>query len=979
MTNSSGGPSGSAAPASLNRSEDNASEASPPVYRCEYPSCDRTFSTTTGRGVHHRRAHADWYDERANVAAVKKRWNDEEIKLLARKEAELTREGVKFLNQELCKAFPSRTLESIKGQRKRADYKQLVVEMLQETPTAPESQSVTNVVTVPSAVCPVEDRSSLRQAILDYILEIRVPNTDNFNCRRLLGIRNAMANIPADVIHQRLSLYIHDTFSTPRSSHQERGSSKTSNKLSKRAQRRAEYARTQRLWTRNPNKCLRSILKRVGSTEIPPKEEMVPFWENVMTRESPSSLIARSPEDTKTELWSPITMAEMKKAFPSLGTASGPDGLTARLLRKVPAEILLIILNIFLWCGKVPSHLLESTTILLPKKDQANKPEEFRPITISSVMIRTFHKVLALRTQHLIKNDDRQRGFRNTDGCAENVFLLDTILKFHHKAHKPLFLASIDVAKAFDSVSHSAIMEAMRAAGVPGIMIDYIESLPEEIAANISGIKINAAAFADDIILTASTEIGLQILLDVASEYLTKCGLNINTHKSMTVTLRPVPHEKKTVVDAKTTFTLYGRKLPSLKRTDAWSYLGVPFTAEGRLNCNPTTRLEEALTSLTKAPLKPQQRLFGLRTMVIPGLYHLLALGSTKISILNRADKMVRAAVRKWLDLPHDTIKAYFHAKISDGGLGLPSYRWKIPLLRYHRLKALVLSHGAGTSTPGALLESEMAAQLRRLDDHGTRLSTTALVDKRWAGALHDSFDGRALKDSVKTSHQHQWTGEGNRFLSGRDFINAVKLRINALPTRSRTSRGRRTDRQCRGGCTQPETLNHVLQICHRTSEARVRRHDALVAYVQRSLANQGYDAIKEPHINTSEGLRKPDIIATLGQTAIVLDAQVVGEQVDLDAANASKVRYYESNKDVAEHIKRHSAANNVVFVALTINCRGVWSPASAKQLLALGVIGVKDLKILSTRALIGGLFIFSIFNRTTGVRRIWAPRKGIG
>ncbi|CAL7932962.1 unnamed protein product [Xylocopa violacea] len=923
MTNSSGGPSGSAAPASLNRSEDNVSEASPPVYRCEYPSCDRTFSTTTGRGVHHRRAHADWYDERANVAAVKKRWNDEEIKLLARKEAELTREGVKFLNQELCKAFPSRTLESIKGQRKRADYKQLVVEMLKETPTAPESQSLNNVVTVPSAVCPVEDRSSLRQAILEYILEIRVPNTDNFNCRRLLGIRNAMTNIPVDVIHQRLSLYIHDTFSMPRSSHQEHGSSETSNKMSKRAQRRAEYARTQRLWTRNPNKCLRSILKRVGSTEIPPKEEMVPFWENVMTRESPSSLIARSPEDTKTELWAPITMAEMKKAFPSLGTASGPDGLTARLLRKVPAEILLIILNIFLWCGKVPSHLLESTTILLPKKDQANKPEEFRPITISSVMIRTFHKVLALRTQHLIKNDDRQRGFRNTDGCAENVFLLDTILKFHHKAHKPLFLASIDVAKAFDSVSHSAIMEAMRAVGVPGIMIDYIESLPEEIAANISGIKINAAAFADDIIFTASTEVGLQILLDVASEYLTKCGLNINTHKSMTVTLRPVPHEKKTVVDAKTTFTLYGRKLPSLKRTDAWSYLGVPFTAEGRLNCNPTTRLEEALTSLTKAPLKPQQRLFGLRTMVIPGLYHLLALGSTKISILNRADKMVRAAVRKWLDLPHDTIKAYFHAKISDGGLGLPSYRWKIPLLRYHRLKALVLSHGAGTSTPGALLESEMAAQLRRLDDHGTRLSTTALVDKRWADALHDSFDGRALKDSVKTSHQHQWTGEGNRFLSGRDFINAVKLRINALPTRSRTSRGRRTDRQCRGGCTQPETLNHVLQICHRTSDARVRRHDALVAYVQRSLANQGYDAIKEPHINTSEGLRKPDIIATLGQTAIVLDAQVVGEQVDLDAANANKVRYYESNKDVAEHIKRHSAANNVVFVALTINCRG--------------------------------------------------------
>ena len=41
------------------------------------------------------------------------------------------------------------------------------------------------------------------------------------------------------------------------------------------------------------------------------------------------------------------------------------------------------------------------------------------------------------------------------------VFLLDLILKYHHTHHKPMFIASVDVAKAFDTVSHRANLESM--------------------------------------------------------------------------------------------------------------------------------------------------------------------------------------------------------------------------------------------------------------------------------------------------------------------------------------------------------------------------------------------------------------------------------------------------------------------------------------------------------------------------------------
>lgn len=149
------------------------------------------------------------------------------------------------------------------------------------------------------------------------------------------------------------------------------------------------------------------------------------------------------------------------------------DGLSARLLRRVPYGILVRILNIILWCGRVSTHLLESTTTLIPKKSNAHLPSDFRPITVSSVIIRTLHKILATRLANIIEFDQRQRAFRPTDGCSDNVFLLDMLLQQKHKQHKPLFMASLNMAKTFGSVSHQTISEALNVKGVPLPMIDY--------------------------------------------------------------------------------------------------------------------------------------------------------------------------------------------------------------------------------------------------------------------------------------------------------------------------------------------------------------------------------------------------------------------------------------------------------------------------------------------------------------------------
>lgn len=997
------GPSGSRGPATRGRSAKvPESEAPQDGFGCEFPGCGRSFETATGRGLHHRRAHPDWYDQRQNIVHVKARWNDEETRLLAREEATLTRRNVKFLNQALLEIFPGRTLESIKGKRKQAAYKQLVQEFLAEDQPAEMDEG-----SEPELVA--QDVVDYKAAIASYVQSLPVPQDEGFKLPRLLRLCSSLCKRTQAQVADELALYLREVFPVKQQC-SAKGQIVKPKDASKKQARKAEYARTQDLWRKNRSKCIRIILDDITGVKAPPKEVMVPCWKAIMTAKEDSAPGGMAKKPVIKELWSPITCDEVKAAKPPSTTAAGPDGVSARLIRKMPNEVLCRILNIIMWCGQAPQQLLQSITILIPKKSGATEPGDFRPLTISSVIIRTLHKVLAKRMAKSITLDQRQRAFRKTDGCSDNIFLLDLILRHHHAKHKPLFMASLDLAKAFDSVTHKTIQETLCLMGLPLPMVEYImntymrsctrlgcdgwksdsinpkcgvkqgdpmspiifnmiidrllRQLPEDIGAKIGDLTVNAAAFADDMLLFASTPMGLQSLLDRAVGFLSLCGLKVNASKCLTVSIRNVPHEKKTIIDKDTVFLCQQRELPALKRTDDWRYLGVPFTPEGKSQVKVTAKLLDAVTKLTRAALKPQQRLYALRTMVLPGIYHQLELGCTSISILKKCDKIVRHTVRRWLNLPSDSPNAYIHACVKDGGLGIEAARWSAPLRRLNRLKSLPLAQQNREGPPGAFLSKEMDTCNKRLLPG---MISAKDVAAKWAELLYARVDGKGLEESNKVPRQHNWVMEGTRFLSGRDFLQSCKLRINALPTKSRTTRGRPIDRMCRAGCRWPETLDHVIQKCHRTHGPRIKRHNAIVSYIAQGLRKQEYMVEVEPVIETAGGRRKPDVVAKLGQTALVIDAQVVNDQIDLDQAHRRKSDTY---KNIDAELKKKYAVNSIEYTSATLSWRGVWSKASAEGLLNLGVIRKGAVKVISSRVLIGGLTAFHQFNRTTTVAR---------
>lgn len=163
---------------------------------------------------------------------------------------------------------------------------------------------------------------------------------------------------------------------------------------------------------------------------------------------------------------------------------------------------------------------------------------------------------------------------------------------------------------------------------------------------------------------------------------------------------------------------------------------------------------------------------------------------------LRKMDVSIRGSVRRWLDLPHDTPLGFFHAPVAEGGLGITSLRASIPSMLLQRLANLSLSGHPGCEA--AIRTPLLTGLLRRANAatsyQGRLLTSKMEVHRMWAMLLHRSCDGKALKESRRVPAAHRWLTDGTHFLSGREFINLVKPKINELPTLERTSRGRDRD-----------------------------------------------------------------------------------------------------------------------------------------------------------------------------------------
>lgn len=1034
--------------------------------RCDV--CDRTFETKIGLGVHFRKAHPLEANERVNVRRVKARWTPEEVRLLAREEAKAIQAGQKLpMNIYLHKLFPDRTIDSIKKRRQSEQYRALVSRYVSGRST----RSSVGTRTLPrgrdsNVTQPIDshDRSRIEQSLNHLVEEIRELASSNRAAQELILI--VQGALRGDVVEEKILGWIKSL--VPEGSRPKGPALTSMNRVTgvtNRMRRKQEFAIVQGLFKKGLSAVGRHVLDTSEEQQIAPSsQELFAYWHEVFSKESsPLPEAARVRTELLKDLWEPIQEEEIMQTAQISDSSPGLDGVSSRNWKRVNAKFKAILYNLFLLRKKLPSDLYDTRTIFIPKvKGGSSNPGDYRPISIGSVIIRQFHKILGKRLAGKFDlSKTRQAGFLPVDGCGQNLMVLKTLLTRARQEKKELHLATVDISKAFDSVSHEAIVGRLKEEGCSVDALEYINhlysnnktilqvgsqeftscfgrgvkqgdplspllfnlvmekallKLGNDVGFECDGHRISALAYADDIILISSTSVGLQRQLDVFVETTKPMGLGLNLGKCGVLSLVPSGKDKKVKILTEGHISVEGSFLRQIGPVDVWKYLGVEL--EGP-NVKSGVSLGKDLIAVDRAPLKPQQRMLILRHLVMTRHLHALVLGRTTAAYLSHLDRNVRAFIRKWLHLPKDVPIGYYHSPIRNGGLGIPALLFDVPTLRLSRASRMMTSPCQFVKKIAArvyqdeqrklpkrlsnvlftnISEQEVGAQpqvaLVSDSSESTEVATLVVDQNRshvpvsnttvdvspaiqgggqrlrkvrthWCEKLYTSNDGRELSLAKTSPINTQWA-IARAGIRGEDFVHFHQIRINALPSRVRTNRGRHGDIGCRAGCSSTETSYHTVQQCFRTHGGRVLRHNRVVDMLCAELERLGYKVFREVSFQTSAGKRIPDIIASKNSRGILLDVQVVSGNY-LDLADRTKMAKYRDIPLFRDQLGAFLDCYTVDFGTATISWRGIWHKGSLNSLLQIGV-SKKAVTNIVTSVLRGSFLCWRRFNQMTSV-----------
>jgi len=171
-----------------------------------------------------------------------------------------------------------------------------------------------------------------------------------------------------------------------------------------------------------------------------------------------------------------LTSIDVKKS-------TGPDELSPRILKESCDEIapvLTFIFNQSLSSGTVPDDWLLANIFALHKKGPKDLPENYRPISLTSVCSKIIEHIVHSSICRFLEENNiltpRQHGFRSGHSCETQLILAIDDWARALDSGSRTDVAIFDFSKAFDSVPHRRLLAKIDSYGIRGSTLDWIRS-----------------------------------------------------------------------------------------------------------------------------------------------------------------------------------------------------------------------------------------------------------------------------------------------------------------------------------------------------------------------------------------------------------------------------------------------------------------------------------------------------------------------
>lgn len=147
--------------------------------------------------------------------------------------------------------------------------------------------------------------------------------------------------------------------------------------------------------------------------------------------------------------------------------APGADGFTGAFFKAcweiIKEDIMVALHTLFTLNSQAFDRLNSANIVLLPKKSDATRVTDFRPISLIHSIAKIFSKLLANMLSHRLNSlvSNCQSAFIKKRSIHDNFLYIQGAVRKLHKLKLPALFMKFDIHKAFDTINWSYLLEVL--------------------------------------------------------------------------------------------------------------------------------------------------------------------------------------------------------------------------------------------------------------------------------------------------------------------------------------------------------------------------------------------------------------------------------------------------------------------------------------------------------------------------------------